>query len=142
MQQELELDSADLLHLLRATRKAQDRACKRAAARYRVLKEASEEHALQSKSEIAKLTAEICRLRERAEALEEAKERLQQKVGALQREILELGSKKQLGGAGIQRARCAAAKWQHSETSMNESADKGKTGGPSQAVTVAKTKMD
>ena len=42
----------------------------------------------------------------------------------------------------FKRARRAAAKWQHSGTSMNDSADKGKTGEPSQAVTVAKTKMD
>ena len=142
MQQELELDSADLLHLLRATRKAQDRACKRAAARYRVLKEASEEHAQQAKLEIAKLTAEVNLLRERAEELAEAKESLQERGCALQREILVLGSKKQQGGARIQRARRAAAQWQHSETSMNDSANKGKTGEPSQAVTVAKTKMD
>ena len=79
MQQELELDSADLLHLLRATRNAQDRACKRAAARYRVLKEASEEHAQQAKLEIAKLTAEGRLLRERAQELEAAKERLQER---------------------------------------------------------------
>ena len=72
----------------------------------------------------------------------EAKERLQKGVRALQREILVFGSKKQRGGARIQRARRAAAKWQHSETSMNDSADKGKTHEPSQAVTVAKTKMD
>ena len=94
MQQELEVDSADLLHLSRATRKAQDRACKRAAARYRVLKEASEEHAQQAKLEIAKLTAELRLLRKRAEELAEAKERLQERVRALQRENLELGSKK------------------------------------------------
>ena len=142
MQQELELDSANLLHLLRATRKAQDRACKRTAARYSVLKEASEEQAQQKKLEIAKLTAEVRLLRERAEELAEAKERLQERVRALQREIMELGSKKQRGGARIEWARRAAAKWQHSETSMNDSADKGKTGEPSQAVTVAKTKMD
>ena len=111
MQQELELDSANLLHLLRATRKAQDRACKRAAARYRVLKEASEEHAQQAKLKITKLTAEVRLLRERAEELEEAKERLQERVRALQREFLKLGSKKQRGGARIQRARRAAAKW-------------------------------
>ena len=114
MQQELELDGADLLHLLRAMRKAQDGACKRAAARHGVLKEASEEHAQQSKLEIAKLTAEVRLLRERAEELEEAKERLQERVRALQREILELSSKKQPGGARIQRAHRAAAKWQHS----------------------------
>ena len=142
MQQELELDSADLLHLLRATCKAQDRACKRAAARYRVLEEASEERAQQAKSEIAKLTAEVRLLRERTEELAEARERLQERVRALQREILELGSEKQRGGARIQRARRAAARRQHSETSMNDSADQGKTGEPIQAVTVAKTKTD
>ena len=89
MQRELELYSADLLHLLRATGKAQDRACKRAAARYRVLTEASDEHTQQAKLEIAKLTAEVRLLRERAEELAEVKERLQERVRALQREILE-----------------------------------------------------